>query len=87
MTFLSFNAVLQFLGALCSIVGVELNARKKKASWVIWFVGNLFWFWWYVRLTLAGEPSWFALLLAVVYMGYNVRGYVKWRKDERIRKV
>lgn len=58
-----------------SITGAVLNNYKKRICFVLWFCTNIGWI--VVNLS-KGIPA--AALLAFVFMGMNVHGFIQWRQ-------
>lgn len=75
-----FSWMLQIVAAILSVIGIELNARKKIHCWWVWNLANVFWIWWNIRVWQSGENTLFAILATVTFTGYNIRGYLGWRK-------
>tara|TARA_Y100000034_G_C6596203_1_gene259198 strand:+ start:300 stop:518 length:219 start_codon:yes stop_codon:yes gene_type:complete len=55
------------------LIGYYLNARKLTSSWVSWFIGNFL-----MVLYSLSIQAWPQLVLAMILMGLNVYGYIKW---------
>jgi nicotinamide riboside transporter PnuC len=69
------NLFLQAVIVVCGLTAVILNIYKKRGCWPVWFVGNLFSVWLYLRLHI-----YFIIILQVVYNVTNVWGWIVWSR-------
>lgn len=70
---------LGWVGAALVLFGYFLNAKKKKSSWLIWIVGNLFVaiYSWHI----GALPT---TLMSLAIMIMNIYGYISWKKEKKI---
>lgn len=71
--------ILSVLGAILSLGGNVLIAKKKKSGWIVWIAGNLAW----IGVNLLGEFNLPMVLMYVAYLGINIKGYIDWNKQEK----
>lgn len=66
---------LQLIGTACVIGGIYLTAHKRRAAWVVYQFGGLAWITLYLKKGL-----YIAILAQVIYMSFNVYGWITWGK-------
>lgn len=71
--------ILSVLGAILSLGGNVLIAKKEKSGWIVWIAGNLAW----IGVNLLGEFNLPMVLMYVAYLGINIKGYIDWNKQEK----
>ena len=71
--------ILSTLGAILSLGGNIAIAKKKKIGWLIWIAGNIAW----IGVNLLGEFNLSMVLMYVVYLGINIKGFIDWNKQEK----
>jgi nicotinamide riboside transporter PnuC len=65
-------------GFITNVLGNMLLAHKSQRGWGVRIASNLLW------LAYAGQTSSFAMTAnGVTFMGINVYGWWKWRKEQR----
>jgi uncharacterized membrane protein YbaN (DUF454 family) len=63
--------------ALCLIGNIVLIKKKHWSVFVIYFIANSIWaYWWFVR------QEWAAMILVSIFMAQNIYGFYEWRKNE-----
>jgi nicotinamide riboside transporter PnuC len=65
-----------WLASLLTLIGLLLNARKVRASWLVWIAGNLLWM---MHGIYTHDDA--ILTLNVVLSLVNYYGFNKWRPD------
>lgn len=65
---------LSALGAILSLGGNILIAKKKKSGWLIWIAGNIAW----IMVNLLGDFNLSMVLMYVAYLGINIKGFIDW---------
>jgi len=68
--------VLQIIGTVGSVWGIELARRKQKICWWVWIVANFFWIALFVYSHL-----WVAIISSSIYQVYNFLSWLTWRKN------
>lgn len=69
------NLWLQVAIVVCGLAAVILNIYKNRLCWPVWFIGNIFSVWLYLRLHI-----YFIIALQVVYNVTNVWGWIVWSR-------
>lgn len=70
---------LSALGAILSLGGNILIAKKKKSGWLIWIAGNIAW----IMVNLLGDFNLSMVLMYVAYLGINIKGFIDWSNQEK----
>lgn len=70
--------ILSIIGAILSLGGNVLIARKKKSGWLVWIGGNLAW----IGVNLLGEFNAAMVLMYAAYLGINTKGFLNWSKHK-----
>lgn len=73
---------IQWIAIFLSFLGIYLNIKKIKWSFIIWTIGNLIWI--YINF-ISGLPV--QSLLFIGYSVVNLYGFYKWRKNENINDM
>ena len=68
--------LVSFIALVLSLSGNVLINFKKRAGFVVWFASNVLW----VAVNLIGTPNWSQIAMFVVYMAFNVHGFLRWGK-------
>jgi len=75
---MSLGLFLQIIPVVLSISGIIFNIHKKRACWIIWTIGSIFWIGLYVYTQL-----WIPIILCVINIGMNIWGWKKWSKENK----
>ena len=67
---------LSVVGAVLSLGGNILIARKKCSGWLWWIGGNVAW----IAVNFLDTMNVTMVCMYVIYMVINIIGFVKWRK-------
>lgn len=67
---------LSVVGAVLSLGGNILIARKKRSGWLWWIGGNVAW----IAVNFLDTMNVAMVCMYVIYMVINIIGFVKWRK-------
>lgn len=70
---------LTFVAAAFELIAIWQFGRKWVYAWFLAIGGNVCW----VAYVLLAGASYGLLMVCPVALALNVRGYLKWRKDER----
>lgn len=70
---------LSALGAILSLGGNILIAKKKKSGWLVWIAGNIVW----IIVNIIGTFNLSMVLMYIAYLGINVKGFIDWTKQEK----
>ena len=74
---------LSVVGAVLSLGGNILIARKKCSGWLWWIGGNVAW----IAVNFLGQMNVPMVLMYVAYFIINVTGYREWRREADIVKA
>lgn len=69
---LSINAL------ILSLAGNLLINYKKRIGFIVWLLSNILW----IAVNLIGKPNISQIIMFVVYIGFNVHGFLNWRKRQ-----
>lgn len=72
------NFTLSCIATILGIVGATLNIYKFKWSFLVWNLGNLILI--YKAIEIKDYPN---LVLFIFYFSLNVKGYIKWGKENK----
>lgn len=64
-----------WIASAVTFVGLLLNARKVRVSWLLWVVGNCVW----IAHAWGRDPA--IVVLNVVFVFVNVYGFYSWRPN------
>lgn len=68
--------VLSFEALLFSLSGNLLINYKRKSGFIIWIISNILW----IVVNLLGKPNISQIIMFIVYMCFNVQGFINWKK-------
>lgn len=66
---------LDWIGMTMSLLFTYLVGSKKRSAFIFYFIGNIAWI-----FTNMLAHIWPGVILNVILMGLNIRGYRKWNK-------
>lgn len=67
--------IMGYITLILSFIGIILNARRKRSSWIVWILSNVVW------LIYAVNPvQWPLILMQICLLGGNIYGLIKWKK-------
>lgn len=69
---------MDWIATILSIAGIVLNANKLMICWPVWLASNVLWIIYSIN---AGETA--ALVMWIVFVGFNGYGWYKWKQDEK----
>ena len=69
--------ILGWIATIISIIGILLNSKKNILCWPVWLVSSLMFVIYFI--VLQDNPS---ILLWVVFSGFNLYGWIQWKKDK-----
>ena len=78
-TAVNIVSLIAFALAMCGNILVN---KQKKAGFVVWVIANSVW----IVVNFMGVPNPFQVAMFVAYCGFNVHGWLNWRKMELMRK-
>ena len=71
-------ALLGYIAAFISLIGIILNAKKHMGCWPVWLFSNVLW------ITYSGiEGDVPSIVLWILFSIFNIYGWVQWRKDRK----
>jgi len=66
---------MDWVASALTLLGNVFVIKKKWYAFVIFFVANCMWaYWWFMH------QQWAAMILVALFLGQNVWGYIQWRK-------
>ncbi len=66
--------MISWIATFFSLLGVTLNAKKMRISWLVWIVANVLWATVGYR---SGNPA--LMLLQITYVGFGIYGWFQWK--------
>lgn len=63
---------------ILSLAGNLLINYKKRIGFIVWLLSNILW----IAVNLLGKPNVSQIIMFVVYIGFNVHGFLNWRKRQ-----
>lgn len=75
---INFNFALSCTATILGIGGALLNIYKFKWAFIIWNIGNLILI--YKAIDAKDYPN---MILFIFYFIINIKGFIKWKNDER----
>ena len=73
---MNLKLVLQIIGTLLNASAAILTVHKKRIAWLVWIGSSLVWSCVFIMAEL-----YVALLTSVMYLGFNIWGWVYWGKN------
>ena len=70
--------VMSFVALVLSLAGNALINFRKRIGFFVWILSNVAW----IAVNLMGTPNWSQIAMFVVYVVFNVHGWMKWGKIE-----
>ena len=75
--------ILSIIAVVLSLLGQYLVAKKRRSIFVIWGVSNILW----IIVDVLEYPNVYQILMYTTFIGLNINGWIKWRKQQEIYKV
>jgi nicotinamide riboside transporter PnuC len=72
---------LPWIAICCTVVGLILAGRKHIFCWPIWLIGDVIWIYAY-----SVKKDWPIVVSNVIFIGINILGWIKWRKENNDKK-
>ena len=70
--------VMSFVALVLSLAGNALINFRKRIGFFVWILSNVAW----IAVNMMGTPNWSQIAMFVVYVVFNVHGWMKWGKIE-----
>ena len=70
--------VMSFVALVLSLAGNALINFRKRIGFFVWILSNVAW----IAVNMMGIPNWSQITMFVVYVVFNVHGWVSWGKIE-----
>lgn len=64
---------------ILSLAGNLLINFKKRIGFIVWLLSNILW----ITVNLLGKPNVSQIIMFIVYIGFNVHGFLNWRKSTK----
>lgn len=71
--------VFSIIALILSLAGNLLINFKKKIGFIVWLLSNILW----ITVNLLGKPNVSQIIMFIVYIGFNVHGFLNWRKSTK----
>ena len=71
--------VMSFVALVLSLAGNALINFRKRIGFFVWILSNVAW----IAVNMMGTPNWSQIAMFVVYVVFNVHGWMKWGKIEK----
>ena len=68
--------VMSFVALVLSLAGNALINFRKRIGFFVWILSNVAW----IAVNMMGTPNWSQIAMFVVYVVFNVHGWMKWGK-------
>ena len=68
--------VMSFVALVLSLAGNALINFSKRIGFFVWILSNVAW----IAVNMLGTPNWSQIAMFVVYVVFNVHGWVSWGK-------
>ena len=70
--------IMSFVALVLSLAGNALINFRKRIGFFVWILSNVAW----IAVNMMGNPNWSQIAMFVVYVVFNVHGWMKWGKIE-----
>ena len=70
--------IMSFVALVLSLAGNALINFRKRIGFFVWILSNVAW----IAVNMMGIPNWSQITMFVVYVVFNVHGWVSWGKIE-----
>ena len=70
--------IMSFVALVLSLAGNALINFRKRIGFFVWILSNVAW----IAVNMMGIPNWSQIAMFVVYVVFNVHGWMKWGKIE-----
>ena len=70
--------IVSFVALALSLSGSALINFRKRIGFFVWILSNVAW----IAVNMMGTPNWSQIAMFVVYVVFNVHGWMKWGKIE-----
>ena len=70
--------IMSFVALVLSLAGNALINFRKRIGFFVWILSNVAW----IAVNMMGTPNWSQIAMFVVYVVFNVHGWMKWGKIE-----
>ena len=70
--------IMSFVALVLSLAGNALINFRKRIGFFVWILSNVAW----IAVNMMGTPNWSQIAMFVVYVVFNVHGWVSWGKIE-----
>ena len=70
--------IMSFVALVLSLAGNALINLRKRIGFFVWILSNVAW----IAVNMMGTPNWSQIAMFVVYVVFNVHGWIKWGKIE-----
>ena len=68
--------IMSFVALVLSLSGNALINFRKRVGFFVWILSNVAW----IAVNLMETPNWSQIAMFVVYIVFNVHGWIAWRK-------
>jgi len=79
---ISIIDILSITALILSLAGNLLINFKKRTGFIVWLLSNILW----IAVNLLGKPNVSQIIMFIVYIGFNVHGFLNWRKSKQVTK-
>ena len=69
--------ILSITALILSLAGNLLINYKKRIGFIVWLLSNILW----IAVNLLGKPNVSQIIMFIVYIGFNVHGFLNWRQE------
>ena len=70
--------IMSFVALVLSLAGNALINFRKRIGFFVWILSNVAW----IAVNMMGTPNWSQIAMFVVYVVFNVHGWMNWGKIE-----
>ena len=70
--------IMSFVALVLSLAGNALINFRKRIGFFVWILSNVAW----IAVNMMGTPNWSQIVMFVVYIVFNVHGWIAWGKIE-----
>lgn len=67
------------IALILSLAGNLLINYKKRTGFIVWLLSNILW----IAVNLLGKPNVSQIIMFIVYICFNVHGFLNWRKSTK----
>jgi len=75
---------LSVISTVFALTGNLLVNYRKKFGFIIWSISNVTWI--LYNFVILPEPNWSMVVMYVIYLIFNIMGYIMWSKTDQWEK-